>query len=150
MAAYYGKLKRCFGMNSQSVIKFPCGGCKCLIGSQLEKQREEEKVYKLLMGLDDASYATVRSSILATDLLPSLNRVYAMLIQEERVKMITKSLDEKGLVVFLAAQVGNKARGRGEYVVMRSKYDKNGHGVKKCWERVRKARYVQSRNSSTC
>jgi len=68
-------------------------------------------------GLDDASYATVRSSILATNPFPSLNHVYAMLIQEERMKMITKSLDERGLVMGLATQVGNKARGRGECVV---------------------------------
>ena len=63
-----------------------CGGCKCGIGAQLEKRREEEKVHQLLMGFDDATYGTV-SNILASDPLSSLNRVYAMLVQEERVRM---------------------------------------------------------------
>jgi len=47
------------------------------------------------------------------------------LIQEARVKTITKLVDERGLVVGLAAQVGNKARERGERVVTCSKCQKN-------------------------
>jgi len=54
-----------------------------------------------------------------------------MLIQKERVKTIIKSVDERGLVVGLVAQVGNKARGRGESVVTCSKSSKNVHDVKK-------------------
>jgi len=97
IAAYYGKLKVLWDelANYDQIPKCTCGGCKCSIGSQLEKWREEEKVHQFLMGLDDASYATVRLSILATDPLPSLNHVYIMLIQEERMKTITKSVDER-------------------------------------------------------
>ena len=82
--------------NSDKIPSCTCGGCKCGIGAQLEKRREEEKVHQLLMGLDDASYGTVRSNILASDPLPSLNRVYAMLVQEERVRMMAKSTEERG------------------------------------------------------
>jgi len=88
-----------------------CGGCKCGIGAQLEKRREEEKVHQLLMGLDDASYGTVKSNILASDPLLSLNLVYTMLIQEEKVRMMTKSKEERGLVVGLALLANYKEKG---------------------------------------
>ena len=54
------------------------------------------------MGLDDASYDTVRSNIMASDPLSSLNCVYALLVQEEGVRMMAKSTEERGLVVGLA------------------------------------------------
>ncbi|XP_068466567.1 uncharacterized protein [Phaseolus vulgaris] len=72
VATYFGKLKVLWDefANSDKIPSCTCGGCKCGIGAQLEKRREEEKVHQLLMGLDDASYGTVRSNILASDPLP--------------------------------------------------------------------------------
>ncbi|XP_072078141.1 uncharacterized protein [Arachis hypogaea] len=67
------------------------------------------------MGLDDASYKTVRSNILATDSLTTLNRVYAMLVQGERVKMMAKASEERGLVVGLAMQAENRMKRRGDH-----------------------------------
>ncbi|XP_068466628.1 uncharacterized protein [Phaseolus vulgaris] len=98
VATYFGKLKVLWDelANSDKIPSCTCGGCKCGIGAQLEKRREEEKVHQLLMRLEDASYGTVRSNILASDPLPSLNRVYAMLVQEERVRMMAKSTEERG------------------------------------------------------
>ncbi|XP_068475275.1 uncharacterized protein [Phaseolus vulgaris] len=117
-AIYFGKLKVLWDelANSDKIPSCTCGGCKCGIGAQLEKRREEEKVHQLLMGLDDASYWTVRSNIYASDPLPSLNRVYAMLVQEERVRMMAKSTEERGLVVGLAMQANYKEKGRGDMV----------------------------------
>ncbi|WVZ20882.1 hypothetical protein V8G54_008204 [Vigna mungo] len=89
--------------NYEQIPRCSCGGCKCDIASKHEKRREEERVHQFLMGLDDASYATVRSNILAGDPLPSLNRVYATLVQEERVKTINRSKEERGAVMGLAA-----------------------------------------------
>ncbi|WVZ16525.1 hypothetical protein V8G54_009507 [Vigna mungo] len=71
---------------AKEIPRCSCGGCKCDIASKLEKRREEERVHQFLMGLGDASYGTVRSNVLIGDPLPSLNRVYAILVQEERVK----------------------------------------------------------------
>uniref|UniRef100_A0A6N2M1J8 Glycoside hydrolase family 19 catalytic domain-containing protein n=1 Tax=Salix viminalis TaxID=40686 RepID=A0A6N2M1J8_SALVM len=61
-----------------------CGNCTCNLGSILEKKREEEKVHLFLMGLDEQTYGTVRSNILAQDPLTGLNKVYSILTQEER------------------------------------------------------------------
>jgi len=82
VATYFGKLKVLWDelANSDKIPSCTCCGCKCGIGAQLKKRREEEKVHQFLMGLDDASYGTVRSNILASDPLSSLNRVYAMLV----------------------------------------------------------------------
>jgi len=109
VATYFGKLKVLWDelANSDKIPPCTCGGCKCGIGAQLEKRREEEKVHQFLMGLDYASYDTVRSNILASDSLPSLNRVYTMLVQEERVR---------GLVVGLTMQANYKEKGRGDAV----------------------------------
>ena len=59
--------------------------------SLLEKRREEEEVHQFLMGLDDVNYGTVCSNILAADPLPLMNRVYSTLVQEERMKNITRA-----------------------------------------------------------
>ncbi|XP_068483289.1 uncharacterized protein [Phaseolus vulgaris] len=91
------------------------------------------------MGLDDASYGTVRSNILASDPLPSLNRVYAMLVQEERVRMMAKSTEERGLVVGLAMQANYKEKGRGDMVeklMTCSHCGKNGHDMKGCFQLI--------------
>ena len=66
------------------------------------------------MGLDDVLYGTVRSNLLATNPLPSLNRVYATLIQEKRVKEISRTKEERGEVNGLTVQIGGRTRGRGD------------------------------------
>lgn len=117
MVNYYGKLKALWDElgNYHQIPTCTCEGCKCNIKAKLEKQREEEKVHQFLMGLDDVVYGTTRSSLLATDPLPSLNRVYATLIQEERVKAISRTKEERTEIVGLTnVQTGGKARGRGD------------------------------------
>ncbi|QHN81408.1 uncharacterized protein DS421_20g686620 [Arachis hypogaea] len=91
------------------------------------------------MGLDDASYGTVRSNMLATDHLPSLNHVYAMLVQKERAKTMVKASKERGLVVGLAIQTGNRTKGRGDpskKSTICSNCDKSRHDVKGCFQIV--------------
>ena len=66
------------------------------------------------MGLDDALYGTVRLNLLATEPLPSLNRVYSTLIQEERVKTMARVKGEQGEIIALAAQAGSEGKKRGD------------------------------------
>ena len=117
MVTYYGKLKILWDElgNYEQSPACSCGKCKCNIASKLEKRREEEKVHQFLMGLDDVTYGAVRSNLLATDPLPSLNRVYSTLIQEERVRTITRGREERGEVMGLSVQTaGRGVRGRGD------------------------------------
>lgn len=107
--------------------------------AKLEKQREEEKVHQFLMGLDDVVYGTTRSSLLVTDPLPLLNRVYANLIQEERVKAISRTKEERTEIVSLAVQTGGRARGRGDTKdkgIVCSNWNRTGHDTMGCFQIV--------------
>lgn len=83
-----------------------CGGGKCRITNILEKKKDEEKIHQFLMGLEDGIYGTVCSNILSTDPLPGLNRVYAMVVQEERHRSIARNKEERGDVVGFSTQTG--------------------------------------------
>nr|GMD14348.1 retrovirus-related Pol polyprotein from transposon TNT 1-94 [Ipomoea batatas] len=116
IVAYYGKLKALWDdlANYDQIPTCLCAGCKCDISTKLERRREDEKVHQFLMGLDEASYGTVRTNMLATEVLPSLNKVYTALIREERMKNATWVVEERGEVIGLAVQAGSKGKGRGE------------------------------------
>lgn len=84
------------------------GGCTCKITNMLEKKKEEEKIHQFLMGLEDGAYGTVCSHILSMDPLSSLNRAYAMIVQEERRRSIARNKDERGDAIGFSTQVGPK------------------------------------------
>lgn len=141
MVNYYGKLKVLWDElgNYQQIPTRTCEGCRCNIKVKLEKQREEEKVHQFLMGLDDVLYGRTRSSLLATDPLPSLNRVYATLVQEERVKAISRTKEERTKIVGLAVQTGGRARGRGDAKdkgIVCSNCNRTGHDSMGCFQIV--------------
>ncbi|KAJ8616905.1 hypothetical protein MRB53_013091 [Persea americana] len=141
MVAYYGKLKTLWDelANYEQIPKCSCGGCKCGITSLLEKRREEEEVHQFLMGLDDVNYGTVCSNILAADPLPLMNRVYSTLVQEERMKNITRAKEERGEVMGLTVQAGSRTKGRGETKdrsVVCSNCGKTGHDVGGCFQLI--------------
>ncbi|CAH9124002.1 unnamed protein product, partial [Cuscuta epithymum] len=71
---------------------------------------ESEKIHDFLMGLDRETYGTLRSNILGTDDdLPSLTKVYQLVIQEERHQNLTRGKEEKTEAVAFAARVGPTA-----------------------------------------
>ncbi|CAJ2634039.1 unnamed protein product [Trifolium pratense] len=139
MVNYFGKLKALWDElgNYQQIPTCTCEGCKCNIRAKLEKQKEEEKVHQFLMGLDDVLYGTTRSSLLATDPLPPLNRVYATLVQEQRVKAVSRSKEERTEIVGLAVQTSGRARGRTDTKdkgTVCSNCNLTGHDTMGCFE----------------
>jgi len=44
---------------------------------------EEDKSHQFLMGLNDEEFSQIRSQILAQELLPNLDRIFNMVMQEE-------------------------------------------------------------------
>lgn len=131
---YYRKLKQIWDEldNFKQTPVCKCGNCTCNLGSILEKKREEEKVHLFLMGLDEQTYGTVRSNILAQDPLTGLNKVYSILTQEERVKMITRGRDEQREIMALATRTRPDRRDRAN--MLYSHYKKVGHEAETCFE----------------
>ncbi|CAA0832896.1 Unknown protein [Striga hermonthica] len=52
----------------------------------LEKHRETERLHQFLMGLNSYLYGSVRSNLLSTDPLPTLERAYSRVVEEERLR----------------------------------------------------------------
>ena len=64
------------------------------------------------MGLDDGLYGTVCSNLLAIDPMASLNKMYFIIVHEERLRTITQSKEERTEVMALVAQIGTRVKGR--------------------------------------
>lgn len=50
-------------------------------------------MHLFLMGLDEIIYETIRSNLLAQDPLSTLNKVYSMLVQDKRLNMMARGID---------------------------------------------------------
>jgi hypothetical protein len=133
IVTYYGKLKKLWEelANYDQIPACKCGRCKCNLSSVLQKKREEEKIHQFLMGLDDALYGTVRSNLLAQDPLPTLNKVYATLIQEERLRTVTRTAEDRGEVMAFAVQSNFKRKEKGG---MCSHCNRTGHDSDGCFQ----------------
>ncbi|XP_075503971.1 uncharacterized protein LOC142541299 [Primulina tabacum] len=115
------------------------GGCKCNIEVDLDKRHEEERLYQFLMGLDDTTYETARSNILSTESLPNLYRAYAMFIQEERVRDITRGKEHRSEAMAFAIQIPSHSKGRvdgKEKIVACSSCKRTGHDVGSFFELI--------------
>lgn len=70
---------------------------------ELIKQEEEVKVHQLLLVFDYNTFSMVRSNILQMDPIPSIKKVYMMIITEEQHKQAAKLTDNQGEAVTFAA-----------------------------------------------
>ncbi|KAJ1691232.1 hypothetical protein LUZ63_015387 [Rhynchospora breviuscula] len=131
VVVYYTRLK---GMWDElgSYLRVPactCGCCVCNLTSDFLREKEEEKIHQFLMGLDDV-YGPIRTNILSMDPLPSLNKVYSTVIQEERHKSVMRGRDERSEAVGFVVQ----AR-KGEKPTC-THCGKVGHELSQCFEIV--------------
>jgi gag-polypeptide of LTR copia-type/Retrotransposon gag protein len=113
VVAYFTRLKSMWDELS-NYSKLPvciCHGCTCDMVIELVKEREDEKTHQFLMGLDDAVFGTVRSNILSMEPLPSLNKVYSLVIQEERHRSVARGKEDRGDAVGFAVQASKPRDG---------------------------------------
>ena len=104
----------------------------------LEKKCEEERVHQFLMGLDEEGYGTVRSNILSTEPLPNLNRAYAMVVQQERMRTVTRTKEERGNPMGFAMKTGGQ-NSRGEAKdrnVVCTNCKREGHDANTCFQLI--------------
>jgi len=96
--------------NYEQIPKCTCGGYKCDIGSRLENRREEEIIHQFLMGLKDMGYGVIQYS--SNRFAAFTQQSDTTLVQEERMKMITRTKEEKEVVVGLSVQTEYTKKGR--------------------------------------
>ncbi|PKI38710.1 hypothetical protein CRG98_040901 [Punica granatum] len=83
---YYGKLKLLWD-ELEFYLEHP--SCSCGARATIIAQRETEKTYQFLMGLT-SEFNTIRSTILSIEPMPSLNKVYNMVANEERQRIVAR------------------------------------------------------------
>ncbi|KAE9598263.1 putative transcription factor interactor and regulator CCHC(Zn) family [Lupinus albus] len=81
--------------------------CSCTLVPTIKSYRKRNYVLRFLKGLND-QYSSVRSQIMMMDPLPSLNKVFSLLMQQER--QLAPSLDEPK--IFSSASDNSAGRGR--------------------------------------
>ena len=129
----------------QNLSPFPsctCGKCICNINKRLTDLQVRESVMKFLMGLND-SFSQVRSQVLLMDPIPSLSKVYSLLIQEETQRSVPNTSFAKVDSTALAAKLSNEhlgsflgsAAGKGKGRPTCTHCGKTGHTGEKCYKK---------------
>jgi len=88
--------------NQVRLPRCTCGKYECDLGEKFIKMVEEEKAHQFLMGLNDEMYSNIRGQILAIEPLPSLDKIFNMVHQEENHKNLMMDRDERveGVAMF--------------------------------------------------
>ncbi|XP_041023988.1 uncharacterized protein LOC121264752 [Juglans microcarpa x Juglans regia] len=84
VSAYYTQMKGLWDelMNYRPLPIYSCGGLRALMD-----MHQQDYVMRFLMGLND-SFSQVRGQILLIDPLPPINKVFSLVLQEERQRDI--------------------------------------------------------------
>ncbi|KAK3035256.1 hypothetical protein RJ639_033890 [Escallonia herrerae] len=106
---YYTKL---LGMWDELLTLSHLESCGCPKGTEKMNWYQDLQTYQFLMGLDD-KYATLRIQIINMDPFPNIDRVYAMVMQEESHRGIIGSRDTTSAVGFHAQNGPPTARSSG-------------------------------------
>ena len=97
------------------------------------QRRETAKLHEFLMGLYSEFYAQLRTNILSTEPLPTLDRAYHLAVQDERVRQSLSSAVPSGPTEALGFSVqARTSAGRGSRLSC-PKCHKNGHDASSCW-----------------
>jgi hypothetical protein len=87
VSSYYTSLK---GLWDELNNYRPMPLCSCGTSRTILDYQHREYVFQFLMGLNE-SFSHVRGQILLMDPLPSINKIFSMVIQEERQREITST-----------------------------------------------------------
>ncbi|CAL9235088.1 unnamed protein product, partial [Arabidopsis halleri] len=135
--------------------------CTCGAGWEFEKEREEEKVHQFIMGLDDARYGNIVTSIIGTDPLPDLATVYQKVIREEqrlkaaRVReqgseavgfVAKKDVSQESLAMVARFEASS---GQSQRRVVCSNCGRTGHEKANCWQLVGFPEWYTERGKSS-
>ncbi|KAL6565862.1 hypothetical protein OROHE_004917 [Orobanche hederae] len=141
VASYYGKLTALWEELHTHEPLITCSCCnQCSAGRDHETRRANDMLHEFLMGLYTEFYGQIRSNILSQDPLPSLNRAYQLVVQDERVRTASARTEEKPEIVSFAVRTGGRGRGRVERPDKSKSFcthcKKNGHEITQCFEKI--------------
>lgn len=137
VAGYYTRLKALWDeLDDYSNVST----CTCNAAKDSGKEKEMEKLYQFLMGLNVETYGNIRSQILSSEPLPGLSKAYSIVVQEERRRIIVHGQEERVEGAFYVSK--GRKDGRGSLKPdqgNRPQCDhchKIGHNKERCWELV--------------
>ncbi|KAH7545427.1 hypothetical protein FEM48_Zijuj01G0092700 [Ziziphus jujuba var. spinosa] len=138
VTTYYDKLNVLWEELFKHEPLISCNCCSsCTAASLHQARREQGKLHDFLMGLNTDLYAQLRTNILSQDPLPSLDRAYQLVIQDERVWLAKTVTEEKPAEVLGFAVRTGTGRGRGKMErPVCSHCKKTGHDSSTCWSLV--------------
>lgn len=91
---YYTKLRSIWDeLESSRTFDSCTTSDNCAFKKSVTAEQEQDRVYQFLMGLDHDVYATLITQILNSSALPTINRVFAMVTQEESHKAMVRSFE---------------------------------------------------------
>ncbi|XP_022888913.1 uncharacterized protein LOC111404319 [Olea europaea var. sylvestris] len=109
VSVYFTKLKTIWEELSNHRPLCTCGKCNCGGTKKLADYYHMEYVMCFLMGLND-SFAQVRGRLLMMDPIPSINKAFALISQEEHQRSINANINTTGNVNSMAFYVKNDAK----------------------------------------
>ncbi|XP_076904645.1 uncharacterized protein LOC143560163 [Bidens hawaiensis] len=136
IATYFAKMKSyCDELNAVNFIPF----CTCGAAHAFAKKEEDQRLIRFLVGLNP-NYNMIRSNILMMQPLPSIDRAYGILIQDEKQREIhTTTTDLIASSASMHANTagpvsGGSAKNRRTLVCTHCK--RNGMSVRKCYKLI--------------
>jgi hypothetical protein len=115
--------------------------CRCAAMRVNKEYRIEDQIIQFLTGLND-QFSVVKTQVLLLDPLPSLNKVFSLVIQEESNNVLAPSLPtlEEGSVLVNASDARRpQGRGRGSSTKPSARYcsfcNRYNHTVEFCYQK---------------
>lgn len=90
VSVYFTKLKTLWD-ELDAYLQMP--HCKGVKDFSLFKYQESERAYQFLTGLDVSCFGVLRSNILSIEPLPNLNKVYSIVLREERQQNLSPDME---------------------------------------------------------
>ena len=113
--------------------------CVCNMNEKISKIHHREAVMQFLMGFND-SFSHVRGQILLLDPIPSVEKVFSLLIQDEKQRSVGQGSDngpfvESTALAVKGTSIGSKNnKGKGKERPICSHCGLQGHTVEKCYK----------------
>lgn len=98
---YYSKMKGLWD-ELRNYLELP--NCTCEAVAKTLMQRERERVHQFLMNLN-VEFSVLCSNILSTEPVPTLNKIFSIVVHEERQKLVTRAQESGPEVAAFIAKI---------------------------------------------